>query len=269
MTEEDFIGLVDKVICGEITRAERVELEAYLAANGEARRTYDEMIETCELLGKVGDLEPPGDLRKRIMDSVDATVYRAGTQQVRTAGDSGWTGLKNLFRPRLKLALALSIGIILGLLGYSIMGGGGGRPGDVSRLYGTIAGGGAGNPNILSSLVVDAEGTRGTINLFEAGDLLIIAPEFAPGADIDFIIEFDPEAVRFEGFASPDGPGVTLTVDEGYVASHGSGNGHYVISRSDTGRQRDIGTGPANLAIKVARAGRVVYQGEFHLPEKR
>jgi hypothetical protein len=258
MTEEDFMGLVDKVICGEITDAERESLRAYLKQNEDARRLYEETVETCELLGKVGDLEPPADLRKRIMDSVDATRY-----EVPSVGDSSLSGLKALFRPRLRLALAFSIGIVVGLLAYSMLRGVGQRPGDVSRLYGTIAGGEVGGMSIISSLGVDADGIAGEITLLETGDLLVVAPELAPVTELDVIIEFDPEQVRFEGFASPDGPGVTLTVEEGYVASHGAGDARYIISRIDTGMD------PADLNIKVIKAGRVVYQGEFRLSKQR
>jgi hypothetical protein len=269
MNEEDFMALLEKAICDETTGAERAELEAYLAANPDARRAYDEMVETCELLGRVGDLEPPGDLRNRIMDSVDAGIYQAGGSEARAGGPSGWMGFNALFRPRLKIALAFSVGIIIGLLAYSIMRDGGRSSGDVSRLYGTIAGGETGDLKIISSTAVASAVVTGRIVLLEAGDLLVVAPELSPGGDLDFIIEFDPDVVRFRGFTYPDGPGVTLMAEEGYVASHGSGEGRYIVSVADTGAQTDIDTGPASLDIKVIRAGRVVYQGELSLPTDR
>jgi len=266
MTEEDFIGLVDKVICGEITEAERAELEAYLSANADARRVYEETVETCELLGKIGDLEPPGDLRRRIMDSVDAAMYQAGGHRIPNAGAPGFRGLTALFRPRLKLALAFSLGIILGLVAYSAVRRDSGRPGDTRGLYGTIANMDSQDAGIVASLAVEGEGIRGTIDLLEDGDLVIIAPELSPGRDLDVIIEFDPGILRFEGFGSPDDAGLTLTAGEGSVASHGSGAGRFILSAVNAGRGN--GAHPGSVGIKVLRTGRVLYQGEFHLPTK-
>jgi len=265
MTEEDFISLVDKVICGDITDAERRELDSYLTDNAEARKVYDEMLETCELLGRVGDLEPPGDLRKRIMDSVDAAMYRAPGSNVSAAKDSGWSGLKALFRPRLKPALAFSVGLIVGLLAYSAIRQGASRSGDVSGLYGTIGGGDPAERDIIASLVVEGEGARGTIDLFEAGGFVVVATELSPGGDLDFILEFDPEVVRFEGFGPSYASGVTLTVEEGYVASHGSGTGRYIMSLADAGGPADKGEGSTKLEIGVIKAGKVAYQGEFRI----
>jgi hypothetical protein len=266
MTEEDFISLVDRVISREITEAERAELEAYLSASADARRVYDEMIETCELLGKVGDLQPPGDLRQRIMDSVDAALYQVGGHRVQSAGDSGLEGLKALFRPRLKLALAFSLGIILGLAAYSIIRQDAVRPGDISSLYGTIVDVDGEASGIIASLAVRGEGVRGRVDLLGDAELIIIAPELSPAGDLDVIIEFDPDVLHFEGFGLTEGPRVTITAEKGHVASHGSGAGRYVLSSASAGSGADIGAHSESISIKVMRTGRVLYQGEFRLP---
>jgi hypothetical protein len=262
MTEEDFMDLVDKVICGEITEAERAELEAYLAENEEARMLYEQTVETCDLLGKVKDLEPPPDLEDRIMRSVDTERYHA--RRVPEPRPSIW---RTIFQPRFRLAYAFSLGIIVGLLVYSQIGGfgiGGYRAGsgriDVTHLYGTIAGKGVEGVREIGCLRVKHSDLSGEITMLRVGELLVIAPRLAPGSDLGVRIDFDPGAIRFEGFGSPEGPGVRVEVEEGYVRSFGTGDGRYVMSI--TGHEAR----PADLGVKVIRAGEIVYQGEFRVP---
>lgn len=261
MTEEDFMELVDRLISGDITDSERDELEAYMAENEDARMVCERTIETCDLLGRVKDVEPPPDLSDRIMSAVDAGRYKK--EIVLEARRPFWS---TVFQPKFRLVYAFTLGIVVGLLVYSQLGGPGAGRGpaggrrDMSHLYGTIAGRGIDGMREVGCLKVEHENLAGQINLLRQGELIVVMPDLTPGEELGVRIDFDPAAIRFEGFGSPEDPGVRVEVEDGYVRSFGTGNGSYVMSV--VGNQE----GPADLGIRIIRAGEIVYQGEFRVP---
>jgi hypothetical protein len=259
MTEEDFMWLVDKSISGEITEAEQAELEAHMAENEEARMLYEQTLETCDLLSQAKEIEPPPDLSERIMSSLDAGRYRK-TLTVRSRRPF-WSGF---LQPRFRLVYAFTLGVVVGLLVYSQLGGfGAGREGgrrDISHLYGTIAGRGIEGMCQVGCLKVEHSDLSGRINLLREGELIVVVPDLDPGGELGVRIDFDPAEIRFEGFGSPEDPGVRVEVEDGYVRSFGTGKGRYVMSVT----RRD--GGPADLGVKIIQSGEIVYQGEFRVP---
>ncbi len=254
MNDEDFIDLVEKDISGEITGEERRRLQAHLDENGKAREIHRRMLETCEVLNKVGDLEPPAGMKVRIMDSIDPALYSSAARRGRRAPLSD-----ALLRPRLRLACAFALGIAIGLVIYSMMPGAGPGSGrrDAAYLYGTIAGGERVELGEIGSTAFAEAGVEGEIVLLRTGNILVLETEFTAGAGIGLVVEFDPARIRFEGYGAADGLDMRIVASDGSVAAYGAGAGRYVLTLIGPA------TGPATLGVEVSVSGFTVHRHEF------
>lgn len=71
--EQKFSDLINADIDGEISAAEKLELQAYLDESAEGRALYDELASLCTTLEGVEQEEPPTFMRHIIMNSVPPT----------------------------------------------------------------------------------------------------------------------------------------------------------------------------------------------------
>lgn len=257
MNDADFMDLVEKEISGEISEQERKLLRAYVEEHEEARDAYKKILETSEVLSKVGDLEPPADLKHRIMESIDLGRYEA---QRRVKRPSFW---ESLLRPRLRLAYAFVLGVVVGLLVYSQSGKVrmADRSTDARHLYGTIAGSDDVKLNKVDEVSVDLPEVTGKISLIKTGNLLVIEADLRPDHRLDFMVEFDPDRIRFEGFGPPEGVDMRVVTGYGSVTTSGAGEGWYVLARTEPVAET------ARLGVKLLVSSELVYQCEFSVSE--
>jgi hypothetical protein len=251
MNEDDFVDLIEKDLSGRISEDERRRLQAYLDEHEEARDIHRKMTETCEVLNKVRDIEPPAGMKRRIMDSIDPRLHAARPARGASIRDV-------LLGPRLRLAYVFAFGLAIGLVIYSVMPGvwpGGGRE-DVGHLYGTIAGGDHSDLSGIDRASVDRPDVTGEILLLKAGSILVIEPELRSDRDLGFIVEFDPARFRFEGVCTVNGADMRVVSRGGRVTVSGIGAGRYVLTMLDA-------DGPAALSVQVLISGSSAYRHEF------
>jgi len=116
MTKEYLTELIHKDIDGLIQPDEKTHLDEYLKNHSEAQKEYEELVQTTELLKRVDEVEAPSFLTNQIMNSVNPNRYAPKIKE---------SHLKQFFlnlfsEPTPKLAFVFAIGIVVGIILYSL-----------------------------------------------------------------------------------------------------------------------------------------------------
>jgi hypothetical protein len=83
MTPEKLADLINRAVFDGISDRERHELDARLAADADARRLYDDLARMAALLKGCAEVEPSANLKKRIINLVEARKLEMEKQQDR------------------------------------------------------------------------------------------------------------------------------------------------------------------------------------------
>jgi anti-sigma-K factor RskA len=171
MDQERFEDLKDAYVLGALPEEERLEFEQYLAAHPELQAEMEELSTVAGLLAfSVREQEPSPDLRRRIMDTVEAEAVQPRTSQRRSWLARLWEAVG----PR-DLALAAAAVLAIGLFSWSMLLQGEVRdlqgrvqslqsqPQDQSQGPQMIALGGAGTEQGVSAQLVTLEGDRAVL----------------------------------------------------------------------------------------------------------
>lgn len=129
MNHERFDELKDAYVLGALPEEERRELEEYLAAHPERQAEVDELGTVASLLALAPpEQEPPAELRRSIMDVVEAE-----TQHPPARTGSWLGGIRELFSVR-NLALGAAALLVIGLFSWNML-----LQGEVQDLQGRVA----------------------------------------------------------------------------------------------------------------------------------
>jgi anti-sigma-K factor RskA len=171
MDQERFEDLKDAYVLGALPEEERLEFEQYLAAHPELQAEMEELSTVAGLLAfSVREQEPSPDLRRRIMDTVEAEAVQPRTSQRRSWLARLWEAVG----PR-DLALAAAAVLAIGLFSWSMLLQGEVRdlqgrvqslqsqPQDQSQGPQMIALGGAGTEQGVRAELVTLEGDRAVL----------------------------------------------------------------------------------------------------------
>ena len=172
MDQERFEDLKDSYVLGALPEEERLEFEQYLVEHPDLQAEIEELSTIVGLLAfSIQEQEPPPELRRRIMDTVEAeTVHPAEVVHPRASRRSWLAGLWETVGPR-DLALAVAAMVVIGLFSWSML-----LQGEVRDLQGRvqslqsqpqgpqmIALGGAGTEQGARAEVVTLEGDRAVL----------------------------------------------------------------------------------------------------------
>ena len=116
MNHERFDELKDAYALGALPEQERRELEEYLAAHPERQAEIDELGNVASLLAlSPHEQEPPPELRRSIMDVVEAEAQRP------PARTRSWlAGVRELLSVK-NLALAAAALLVIGLFSWNML----------------------------------------------------------------------------------------------------------------------------------------------------
>jgi anti-sigma-K factor RskA len=129
MDQERFEDLKDAYVLGALPEEERLEFERYLAAHPDLQAEMEELSTVAGLLAfSVREQEPSPDLRRRIMDTVEAEAVQPRTSQRRSWLSRLWEAVG----PR-DLALAAAAVLAIGLFSWSML-----LQGEVRDLQGRV-----------------------------------------------------------------------------------------------------------------------------------
>jgi anti-sigma-K factor RskA len=134
MDQERFEDLKDAYVLGALPEEERLEFEQYLTAHPDLQVEIEELSTIAGLLAfSVREQEPPPELRRRIMDTVEAeAVHTAEVVDPRASRRSWLAGLWEAVGPR-DLALAAAAMLVIGLFSWSML-----LQGEVQDLQGRV-----------------------------------------------------------------------------------------------------------------------------------
>ena len=129
MDQERFEDLKDAYVLGALPEEERLEFERYLAAHPDLQAQMEELSAVAGLLAfSVSEQEPAPELRRRIMDTVEAEAVQPRTSQPRSWLSRLWEAVG----PR-ELALAGAAVLVIGLFSWGML-----LQGEVRDLQGRV-----------------------------------------------------------------------------------------------------------------------------------
>jgi hypothetical protein len=198
MIDKKYLQLMHKQIDGEITQHEFAELQNYLSRHEEARAIYEELIQTNEMLNRVPAIDPPGELSKLIMNSIDPQRYA-----VKDRMRFEYSQIFNWFAtPNRKPAYAFAVGLVIGLLVYALLMVALFKEQsiNITDVYGTIGHIDSNRLETVQTTSIETEQVQGSINLKRLDDLICFEITLKCESSCDLTLAFDKKDLRFIGY---------------------------------------------------------------------
>jgi hypothetical protein len=200
MIDEKYIELMNGELDGVNSPEESKELETYLEAHEEGRQYYSELRRLAEMFDETAALEPPAELRDRILSSIaERETERSGFFEALIAPFRA--------KPRRKIGLAFCAGLVIGLVIFAVitrfvpLG----APGDIELLTGTLRI--VPGTRILSAEPLDFDLTEvsGSARISYTKERILAEIELSSSSEIEIIFNYDND-IHFEG-VTVSGPG--------------------------------------------------------------
>ena len=216
--DEKYTHLINAAIDGEISAADKADLDAFLAENADGRALYNELSSLCESLDGLDTEEPPVHLRHVIMNTIP--------EQKKPDDEPGF--LQALFlQPALRYTATFAAGVIVALLIIDSSQVSNKAFDDVTGLVGTVA-----EPiesNLASSVMVDELDVAGTVSLRSAGSIMIIDFDLVSRDPIEIEADFRDPSIWFNGFAQLESEGTSVAAADGRVTLGMQGKRRYAV----------------------------------------
>jgi len=212
------IQLINKNIDGEISDAEKAELDRLLITSPASAQLNEELLAVTRHLDEVREINPPSHLQATIERQVRLPV-NAVKNPSRSAA---WFGA-SWFRT----GLALAAGVVLTVGVYEM--GSGPIPGkDNSSLVGTIAKK-ANQGSLLDSIQLNTVNLDGQLKLYNNDDLLTLDLKLNSAASTGVVINFADRGLQFDAASSENLVVDNLVSEDGIVSFDSEGEQHFTI----------------------------------------
>jgi hypothetical protein len=204
--EQKFADLINADIDGEISDAEKAELQAFLSDSAAGRALHDELASLCGTLDGVELEAPPAYMRHVIMNSVPPTRNK----------DASPGFLRVLLAtPALKYAATFAAGVFLTLSMLDSSQISNQTFDKVTGLVGTVA-----EPvsaTLASSVTLSETDIAGTVSLRSAGSIMILDFDLVSKDQIEVHADYTDKTIWFNGFAQLASEGTTVSAESGRV----------------------------------------------------
>jgi hypothetical protein len=191
----ELVELVNAEIDGELTGAQRAELNRLVLADPAVRALRDDLRRLCAAIDAIPAEEPPADLGARVMESLP------GHPPVRE--DRDVHPRHGLNRPVLRYAAAFAGGLLISALAFHFAVDP--RTLDSQELAGTLV---AADP---SRLQVELEQVRGTIELEGTARAPVVQTRLVAVRPVQVIARLEGQEIRLSGFAATPGEPTELS----------------------------------------------------------
>lgn len=246
--DENYTDLINADIDGEISDAEKAELQTLLAGNAEARTLHEELSALCSTLDSVEDEEPPRHMRYVIMNAVKPLSAQTASAPPGLLGT-----LKRLFAaPALRYATVFATGVVLTL---SLV-----NSGQISnRVFDDVTGlvGSVANPvdaKLENSVAVTETEVSGTVSLRSMGSMLILDFDLVAKDPIEIAADYTDKSIWFNGFAQLESSGTTISADTGRVTLQMEGKRRYAVYLHNAGSRE------TTVNLRFMAGGQVVHK---------
>lgn len=245
--EQKFKELINADIDGEISAAEKSELQKFLNESAAGRALHDELSTLCATLDDVEQEDPPPYMRHIIMNSVPPT---------QAAGESRGF-LEILFAtPALKYAMTFAAGVFLTLSIVNSSRISNQALDNVTGLVGTVAE--PVNTAIADSVVLREVDIAGTVSLRSSGSLLILDFNLVSADHIEIQADYADRTIWFNGFAQLASEGTTVSAEAGRVRlGMDEGKQRYAVYLQNEG-SREMA-----VSLSFMADGEVVHQAKL------
>ena len=244
--DPNIVELINADIDGEISPAQKQELDAALASNPEAGAMHTELSAMGAALDELPDLDPPPHLKHTIMASIP-------TPQPEQPRESWLQSL--IAAPALRYAGMFAAGALLTLSLVSSDQLSDRAFTDVTGLVGTISSEVPDGPGVQTTRI-DRPEVAGRVSLRNSGPLLIVDFDLVSAGPVDIVASYSDQTIWFNGFAQLESPGASISAESGRVTMQIDGKRRYALFLHNAG-DREIAI---NLQFKSGED--VVYDTE-------
>jgi hypothetical protein len=249
MIDQAYIELMHKEIDEVISPEEHEKLFHYLETVNEANNFYQDLVKTSNLLKEIPAVEPPKNLKTDILDSINWNRYKQRKKKF---------SLNLLFtdwmlRPQLKLAYAFAIGLIAGVIVYSLFITSVKMNNQVNTddLYGTI---GIKNPENLKELQkipLDLDELQGDIYLRQFKNFIIFDINLHSKLASELFLGYESASYQFQGFHQASDNNIFLEEGKNFVKVSNLESANYqIFFNRDTQK-------PTPIDLKISISGQV------------
>jgi len=263
MIEPKYIELIHRELDGENSPRESAALRAYLAQHEEARRLHDELAAASRILSAVQEVEPPDNLKKRILNAIRPDRYAA--RKNATVGRS----IKNLIdgvlgspNDRLKYAYVFTFGVLAGAAMLAVLTNSfsENKLTNISDFYGTI-----GQSPTSSRLVdagrmeIDLPEVSGSITARYSTERVLTEVIVHPHRDVNLVLEFEESLLAFHSFTRLKGEGgIAVNATAGTLRLANLSDGGFVLVFN-----RKNATTAAAVKCKLISGDNLLDEGSF------
>ena len=241
--EQKYTDLIHAAIDGEISAAEKAELDAFLANSDEGRELYDELANLCGALDALETEDPPVHLRHVIMNNIPADPKPE--QEPHPL-------LSLLSFPALRYAGTFAAGVLVALVIIDSTRVSNRAFDDVTGLVGTVA-----EPveSVGASMVsVDELDVAGTVSLRSAGSIMILDFDLVSKDHIDIEADYGDPGIWFNGFAQLESEDTTVAAAKGRVRLGMQGKRRYAVYLHNQGGHE------TQVKLRFLAEGEVVHE---------
>jgi len=192
MTDTEHLALIHAEIDGELDARQRGELARRLLADPDARSMRDQLQRLCALLDATEEVEPPSQLRSRILDALPPAP--------RVLRRTRWSASRWQYA-----ALAAGV-LVAAVVGYETFN----APGPAStELVGTI--GATRGRTTLDTVRLPSGPVAGRVSLYRDAAGHGLRFELAASAPVEVLVASDGHTLRAEALGSGAAPGAAST----------------------------------------------------------
>lgn len=223
MIDQPFIELINQEIDGVNSPRQSEAVNQYIATHLEAQHLYEDILSLNDTLGKVEQLEPPINLKKRVLNSVISTL----SMQVRQVSSLKFSDLFRLPKFTYAIGLTLVIGAVVGIASYSLLIDRNNVV-DPSSIYGTMAS----RPVNLQDgdrIEISVPGVDGVAALRYSADILVAEINVHAENGTDFRLEFPEKSLSFTSFSQSIQGIDGLKITGNSIAAHIQGEQGYIV----------------------------------------
>ena len=227
MTEQKYIELINLEIDGLNSPKDSAKLKIYLENYPQAQNLYESLVELSQTLAQTEEIDPSPNLKKTILNSIDAEKYKKGEKKSRTQI------ILPLPKFNLKYVYVFAAGMILGIIGYTTFSETIPKI-DKSNLIGSLVlDEKAENLKIVDHLEFDSRDISCKLNLKSAEGYLLTELDLKSDEVIRIRMEFDPRDINFQAIQNLDDNNVDMVVKNNFLELNHKGKCKYFILLKD------------------------------------
>ena len=261
MIDPAIIELMNLVLDGAATPADRAKLEAHLSAHPEARSYYESLGQVLARLNADPIPEPPAGLEARILDAIHHIPVTGPTR----AEDTSPSRLKGFFAPLLRPWPSFGLGLATGLFILAVV--------QYSRPDFWTAAGDIDPSNVSGSMttrvvepiaVIPVDTPEGTVSgsavIYGRGSDLVVDVKLQSTIPIEWNVAFDADAWTVDRIERHG------TATNAFAANRGSVQGLHTGEGSVTIVFNGAPSAAHSVVFTVLQGGKAVFEGRPSTP---